>query len=181
MGRGSDPPFVVVGHITKPHGTKGEFHVWPLTDRPDSTFLPGMELRIGDREGERPDEFFPPVRIASVRPYRRGFLVRFEGVEDRDRADFLRDRYLVRPFEEIEPAEEDEVFYHELLGMRVATADGRELGRVREVYSLEPADLLDVSDGKREYLIPFSRRVVVETDVPGRRLVIDPPEGLLDL
>jgi 16S rRNA processing protein RimM len=181
MGRNSDPPFVVVGHITKPHGTKGEFFVLPLTDRPESTFVPGLQLRIGDREGKRPDEFFPPLRIAEVRPFRGGHLLRFEGIDDRDRADVLRGRYLVRAFAEIEPKEEDELFYHELLGMTVVTRDGRELGTVREVYPLTPADLLEVSDGERQYLIPYTRRVVVESDVAEGRIVVDPPEGLLDL
>lgn len=181
MTERSDPPFVVVGHITKPHGTTGEFFVMPLTDRPETTFEVGAQLRIGDREGQRPDEFFPPVRISDVRPFKGGFLVRFEGVESREQADFLRDRYLVRPFEDVEPAGEEGLFYHELLGMRVDTREGRELGRVREVFELEPAELLEVSDGTREYLIPYTRWVVVQVDAEAGVIVVDPPEGLLDL
>lgn len=181
MTRGAGPSFVVVGHITRPHGTKGEFFVWPLTDGPEETFRPGRELRVADRDARLPDELFPPVRIREARPHRRGYLVSFHGLDDRDRAQFLRDRYLLRPFEEVEAAGDDEYFYHELLGAAVVTREGRELGTVREVYSLDPADLLDVSDGSAEYLIPLTREIVVEVDVEARRIVVDPPAGLLEL
>ena len=181
MERTSDPPFVVVGHLNKPHGTKGDFFVWPLTDHPDSCFAPGVVLRISDPEGRDPDERFPPVRVEEVRTYRKGFLVRFEGIGDRDRADFLRDRYLLRPFEETEPLEEGELFYHQLLGLTVVTPDGVEIGRVREVYGLHPHDLLDIRGAERDHLIPFSREVVIGWSVEEGRLVVDPPPGLLDL
>jgi len=181
MRQGSHPPFIVVGRVSRSHGTKGELLVTSLTDRPESTFQVGVELRIGDTEGREPDEFFPPVRIAEVRPHQAAFLIRFEGLDDRTEADFLRGRYLLRPFEDVEPADDDELFYHELLGMTVVTREGRELGTIREVHFLAPADLLDVSDGRSEYLIPYSRSIVVSVDVEAGRIVVDPPEGLLDL
>lgn len=181
MAKGTDPPFVVVGHLNKPHGTEGEFFVWPLTDRVDEVFHPERELRISDAEGRVPDEFFPPIRVAQTRPYKKGLLVRFHGVEDRNRADFLRDRYLLLPFEETEALAEDEVFYHQLLGMEVRTVDGQVLGTVQEVFTLDPADLLQVSDGEKEVLIPFTRAIVVEVDRDQGIVTVDPPEGLLEL
>lgn len=176
-----DPEFVVVGHVSKPHGTKGEVFVWPLTDRPGSTFRPGAEFRISDRGGTEPDPESPPMRIATLRAYRNGFLLLFEGVEDRNRAEDLRDRYLLRRFAETEPLEEGEIFYHQLLGLLVVTVDGREVGRVKEVYDLRPADLLEVEGAERDHLVPFTRDVVVDWSVDEGRIVIDPPEGLLEL
>jgi 16S rRNA processing protein RimM len=155
--------------------------VWPLTDRPDSTFASGVELRVGDGDATAPDPLFPPLRITEGRPYRRGFLLRFEGIHDRDRADLLAERYLLRPFEEIEPPEADEILYHQLLGMTVVTRQGETVGEVREVFSLRPADLLEVSRGRDTVLIPFTKEIVVEWDVERGRLVVDPPEGLLDI
>ncbi len=181
MTKGADPPFVVVGHLNKPHGTEGEFFVWSLTDRPHEVFRPDRELRISDSDGRLPDEFFPPIRIAETRPYKKGFLVRFHGVEDRNRAEFLRDRYLLLPFAEVEELEEGEIFYHQLLGMEVRTVEGRLLGTVREVYTVDPADLLQVSDGQEEYLIPFTEAIVVEVDRDEGTVTVDPPPGLLDL
>jgi 16S rRNA processing protein RimM len=176
-----DPEYVVVGHVSKAHGTKGEVYVWPLTDRPESTFVPGVELQIADSAGREPDPDYPAARVVAVRPYRRGFLIVFDGVEDRDLAESIRDRYLLRPFEETEPLEEGEIFYHQLLGMKVVTKDGVDVGEVNEVYELRPADLLQVQGESKEHLIPFNKDVIVSWSLEERRIVIDPPEGLLDL
>jgi 16S rRNA processing protein RimM len=84
--------------------------------------------------------------------------------------------------EELEPPGEDELFYHELLGLRVVTAEGEPVGVVREVFELRPADLLEVTreDG-RALMVPFIREILVEADLDEGVLVIDPPEGLLEL
>jgi 16S rRNA processing protein RimM len=178
---GADPPYVVVGHVSKPHGTKGELFIWPLTDRPESTFVPGVRLLLADSTGNLPDEEGPPMEITAARPYRRGYLVSVRGIVDRNAADPLHGRYLLRPFAEVEPAGEDEIFYHRLLGLRVVTTDGEEVGEVLEVHHMEPADLLEVSRGDRTVLIPFRREIVERWDLEAGILVLDPPEGLLDL
>jgi 16S rRNA processing protein RimM len=82
----------------------------------------------------------------------------------------------------VPPAAEDEVFYHELLGMRVETVAGVVAGVVREVFETEPHHLLEVvDDDGHKRLIPFAARIVRTIDRDGRRLVIDPPPGLLEL
>jgi len=67
------------------------------------------------------------------------------------------------------------------VGLSVETVDGREVGRVSQVYELRPADLLEVQGPKGVVMVPYRREIVVEVDLDGERLVIDPPEGLLDL
>lgn len=176
-----DPGFLVVGHINKAHGIYGEVFVWPLTDHPEGTFAPGVVLRLAQGDAREPDPDAPPLRVASSRPYKGGVLVTFGGIESRNDADALRGSYLVRAIAEVEPLEEGEVFYHQLLGIEVFTVEGTRLGTVREVYELSPSDLLEVRGEGREYMIPFRQEVVVELDVAARRLVVDPPEGLLDL
>ncbi len=180
MGR-VDPGFLVVGHLAKAHGIYGELYVWPLTDHPEGTFTPGVVLRLGDAEGREPDPDLPPLRVASARPFRDGWLVAFGGVESRSDAEVLRGRYLMRPMDEVEPLEEGEVFYHQLLGSHVYTVDGTFLGSVAEVYELAPADLLEVRGEGHTYMIPFRAEVVVEVDPERGRIVVDPPDGLLDL
>ena len=181
MGR-PDPSYLVVGHLNRPHGTRGELFVWPLTDHPESTFAPGVIVYLGSGEGGEPDPDLPPLRVDAVRPFRRGFLVSFGGVDDRTGAERMQGHYLLRPMEELEPPGEDELFYHELLGLRVVTTDGEPVGVVREVFELRPADLLEVTleDG-RALMIPFIREILVEADLDEGVLVIDPPEGLLEL
>lgn len=181
MTDGSDrPEWLVVGQITKAHGTKGEVLVWPLTDSPDAVFVEGARLLAGDRDGNPGDE--PEwLEIETVRPYRRGVLVRFEGVFDRSGTEPLLRRYVLVESERVPPLEEGEVFYHQLLGAEVVTVDGERVGAVREVFETQPAHLLEVKGERGTHLIPFTKQVVREVDADGRRVVIDPPEGLLEL
>ena len=176
----TNPDFLVVGHIGKVHGIKGEVYVWSLTDHPDATFRPGVELEVSDDDGDHPSDFFPTLEVESVRPYKQGFLVKFVGLEDRTEAERFRGRYLLRPFDEAEELEEGEVFYHQLLGMKVETSAGRELGTVQEVYEVGHADLREIRGPKGVVHVPFVASMVREVDVDASRLVLDPPEGLLD-
>lgn len=177
----SDPPFLVVGHVRKPHGIRGEVAVTSLTDHPGSTFAPGVVVHVGDEDARAPDPAFPRFTVEASRPHKNGFLVRFEGVEDRNAAGMLAGRYLLRPIEEMEPLDEGEVFYHQLLGMRVVTVDGEEVGEVVEVFDLAPAHLLEVRGDAGTRFVPFAETIVVEVDAEAGRIVVDPPEGLLEL
>jgi 16S rRNA processing protein RimM len=175
------PDHLVVGHISKPHGTRGELFILPLTDNPDAVFAPGRELLLGDEQGALAEDA-PGVVVETVRPFKRGLLVGFAAVGSRDDAEPFARRYLLLPAAALPPLGEGEVFYHELLGMSVETLGGDAVGRVREVYDTEPHHLLEVvgPDG-RPRLVPFAERIVRAVDRDGRRLVIDPPEGLLEL
>jgi len=170
-----------VGHINKSHGTKGELFVSPLTDHPEGVYAPGVVLRLCDVDSGGPAPDLPPLRIESVRAHRQGYLVVFGGIEDRNQSDLLRGRYLLRETDALEPLADGEVFYHQLLGMSVETTDGVHVGEITEVYELSPAHMLDVRGPDREVLVPFLRDVIVEVDTEARRVVIDPPDGLLEL
>lgn len=173
------PPFLVVGHLNKAHGTKGELYIWPLTDYPGSHFVPGAVHLPADRDGERPSSTLPELTIESVRPYRKGFLASFAGVADRTAAERLRGRYLLRPFDTIDELADDEIFYHELLGARVITRDESAVGTVTEIYPVRPSHLLEVTGPGGEVILPLHPRFVVDFDRETRRVVIDPPEGVL--
>lgn len=176
-----EPERLVVGHIAKPHGNHGEMFVWPLTDRPAEVFAPGRELLLGDETGAADDDG-PVLVVESVREFKRGLLVQVVGVESRSAAETLSRRYLLAPLEALGPLAEGEVFYHQLLGASVETVTGSPVGTVREVYETEPAHLLEVesAEGKR-HLVPFTERVIRTVDPLAKRVVIDPPEGLLEL
>jgi 16S rRNA processing protein RimM len=180
MGR-SEPTHLIVGHVNRPHGVKGEVFVQSLTDHPEGIFSPGVVLLPADPDGTEPDFDRPPLRIESVRPFRDGFLVFFGGIRDRDDADTLRRLYLMVAMDALAPLEEGEVFYHQLLGMTVVTTSGVEVGTVREVYELSPADLLEVSTPRGSVFVPYRTEVVVDVDPERGRLVVDPPEGLLEV
>jgi 16S rRNA processing protein RimM len=180
MGR-KDPRFLVVGHLNKPHGTKGELFVWPLTDYPEGIYAPGVVLRMGPKDADEPDPDLPPLRIERVRDFRRGYLVTFGGVTDRNGAEALRGNYLFQDIAALEPLQEGEVFYHELLGMEVVTTSGERLGEIAEVYEVRPVDLLEVRRESGTLLIPYLEHIIVSVDAEAGRMTVDPPEGLLDL
>lgn len=177
----SQPTHLVVGHVTKPHGTKGEVFVWPLTDSVASVYAPGSEVLVGDEHG-RLDPEGGLLKVDSAREFKRGLLVKFGGLGDRDAVEDLGNRYLLVPIERVEPPAEDEVYYHELLGMHVVTRDGETVGDVVEVYETEPAHLLEVRDTRgKVHLIPFAERIVRQVDAANRQIIIKPPPGLLEL
>jgi 16S rRNA processing protein RimM len=176
---GEHPEFLVVGHVTKAHGTKGEIFVWPLTDKVEDVYAPGRELLV--EPGGEDEEEYDALTIDAVRPFKRGLLVKFEGFDDRDAVEGLTQRYLRIPVSEAAPLEEGEVFYHQLIGLDVVTADGERVGKVREVYDTGPTHLLEVRTAKGQVLVPFTERVVRKVDVEGGTLTIKPPPGLLDL
>ena len=180
MGKTDAPQHLVVGHLNKAHGTKGEIFIWPLTDHPESTFAPGVDLYLGDANGDLPTDA-PTLRIEAGRAYRRGFLVRFEGVHDRSGMDDLLGRYVLRAMEHLEELEEGETFYHDLLGMQVFTVEGEPIGEVIEVYELRPADLLEIRGADKTFMIPYISQIVQSVSVADNRIVLDPPPGLLEV
>lgn len=180
MGR-RDPTHLVVGHLTRPHGTRGEFLCGILTDHPESVFAPGVVLSLGGEHDDAPDPDLPPLRVEAARVHNKGVLVTFGGVTDRTQAELLQGRYLFLPVDQVQPLAEGEVFYHQLLEMTVETVDGEAVGTVREVYEMGPADLLEVRGDRGVLMIPYRPEIVVEVDVAAGRMVIDPPDGLLEL
>jgi 16S rRNA processing protein RimM len=176
-----DPDHLVVGHVSKPHGTKGEVFVWPLTDRPEEVFAAGQTVVLGDDRGSITQPV-DALEVERLRPFKRGQLVKFTGRDDREAVEDLAGRYLLVPATDLRELEEGEVFYHQLLGAEVVTSDGEVVGRVREVFETEPAHLLEVkTDEGKVHLVPFSKRIVREVDAEAGRILIVPPPGLLEL
>jgi 16S rRNA processing protein RimM len=176
------PTHLVVGHVSKPHGTKGELFVWPLTDHVAEVFAEGRALLVGDQQGNLDPEYEAPLTVESTRAFKRGVLLKFEGHEDRNAVDEFAQRYLLAPVEDLIPPAEDEVYYHQLLGLKVVTSEGQTVGNVREVYETFPAQMLEVkNEAGKIHLIPFAERIVKKVDVASGEIVIKPPPGLLEL
>ncbi|MBI4540271.1 MAG: 16S rRNA processing protein RimM [Gemmatimonadetes bacterium] len=176
-----NPPFLAVGYVEKPHGTKGELRVRLLSDRVHVYFAEGARVRIAGPGGELPDGDYPPTEVERARPFQRGLLVKLDVLHDRSAAEAVRQRYLLVPFEEVEPLEEGELFYHQLLGLTAVTPTGEALGVVSEIYELASSHLLEVRGSERTHLIPLVGAIVKAVDLDADRIVLDPPPGLLEL
>jgi 16S rRNA processing protein RimM len=167
---------VRIGEITKAHGLRGEVRVIPLTDDP-RRFHRLAECVLWDASrNERETR-----RIATARRHGEAVVVRLEGCDDANAAAALAGRFLAVPKTEALPAPEGRFYPWQLEGCRVVTEDGREVGRVTGIEHGPAQDLWVVSDGAREHLIPAVPEIVAEVDLAGRRVVIRPPEGLLEL
>ncbi len=150
-----------VGRIGRAHGLRGDVVVTPVTNI-EARFARGATLWVDDR----------PLVIASSRPQQHRYVVRFEGVDDRNGADALRGKLV-----EAEPLPEPpdgELWVHDLIGADVRDRAGAALGRVVAVEANPAHDLLVLDGGA---LVPM---VFVVSAEPGV-VVVDPPDGLFDL
>lgn len=176
----SPPEYLIVGTIQKPHGIKGELFVRLETDRPDAVFSTGRALVLGDGAG-RPTEAV--LTVERARAFKGGMLVKVKGQVGRTaELEELRGRTLLIPRDQAAPPGEDEVFYHDLLGMKVVTAAEGEVGTIDEVYDAPAGPMLSVRrEGAKELLIPFARAMVRRVGVAEKVLELDLPAGLLEL
>ena len=176
----SAPEHLIVGTVQKPHGIKGELFVRLETDRPDAVFTAGRALVLGDGDGRPSDQ---TLTIERTRAFKGGMLVKAAGHGARTaELEELRGRTLLIPRDQAAPPGEDEVFYHDLLGMKVVTAAEGEVGIVGEVYDAPAGPMLSVRrEGAKELLIPFVRQMIRRVDAGEKVLELDLPAGLLEL
>ncbi|MDU0291513.1 ribosome maturation factor RimM [Saccharothrix longispora] len=168
---------VVVGRVAKAHGISGELAVDVRTDSPETRFAPGSVLAAKLRDGTSRD-----LTVTAARNHSGRLLVRFEEVLTRDVAETLRGTLLLGSTDDLPPTGDPDEFYdHELEGLAAELADGTKVGTVREIVHGPGGELLVITrEGGGEHLVPFVREIVPTVDVAGRRVVLTPPEGLLD-
>ncbi|WP_216208820.1 ribosome maturation factor RimM [Amycolatopsis aidingensis] len=168
---------VVVGRIAKAHGVRGEVAVEVRTDSPELRFAPDTVLTARSRRGESQQ-----LTVTAARQHTGGrLLVRFAEAPGREPAEALRGLLLFADTADLPAIEDPDEFYdHQLEGLRVELADGSTIGTVREVVHSPAGELLAVERDGAVSLVPFVRAIVPEVDLATGRVVLDPPEGLLD-
>lgn len=167
---------VVVGRVAKAHGLRGELAVDVRTDSPEERFREGTALISRRRDGSTRE-----LTVAAARPHSGRLLVTFDQVGSREAAEDLRGALLLADTADLPPTGDPDEFYdHELEGLRAELADGTVVGTVREIVHAPGSELLSVDRDGRVLLVPFVRDIVPTVDVAGGRVVLDPPEGLLD-
>ncbi|MDD7941143.1 ribosome maturation factor RimM [Actinomycetospora lutea] len=167
----------VVGRVVRAHGLRGELVVEPRTDNVDTRFAPGAVLSVRGRRVPGTGS----LTVAAVRRHGDRLLVTVEEVGDRDAAEALRTAELTAPALAEAPEDPDEFHDHQLEGLTAVLTDGTTVGTVTAVLHGAGGELLAVERAEGgELLVPFVAAIVPEVDVAGGRLVLDPPEGLLD-
>jgi len=156
-------------------GVKGDLLVDVLTDEPERRLACGAEVHVMGQQRT--------LRIESERPHGGRLCLHFEGVDDRTAAEALTGSLLEAERPEGERPEDPEEFYDdELVGLEVFTESGDRVGSVTEVLHLPAQDVLAVraTPDAPEILLPFVSEIVPIVDLDARRIVIRPPDGLLD-
>jgi 16S rRNA processing protein RimM len=171
--------FYLVGRVRRAHGIRGELVVESLTDEPDAVFASGRRVFVGTADGA----LVKPPRELHVKrssPFKGGLIVAVEGLDDRSAAELLREHTLLVPDDEIAPPGEDEVFLHDIVGMRVVHANGEPIGEVSEVFELPQGIVIEVRRAGDTVMLPFDERTVTAMDAEARVITVDPLEGMLD-
>lgn len=175
---GEETRHLVVGRLRKPHGLKGDCAVFPLTDQPAQAFAAGQAVWLKNLAG---DVVAGPLTIARSRAYHRQWLVAFQDYPDVDAVKPWGGHFLAVESTGLKPPAEGEVYLHELAGFAVVDPAGKPLGLVTAVLEPPAGLMLQVQGPQREFLVPFRKEFVVQVDRAARKLVVDLPEGLVDL
>jgi len=166
----------VVGRIARAHGNRGEVIVNLETDFPLERFQAGADVFI-ERRGVVEALRMTKVRFQHERP-----VLAIEGVATMNDAEALAGLELRVPVDRLTVLPAGTFYRHELIGCRVETGSGAAVGVVRDVEGTVGGSRLIVDGGSRgEILIPMAAEICRAIDIAAQRIVIDPPEGLLEL
>lgn len=165
----------MVGRVARAHGRRGEVVVDPETDFPETRF------QVGNAVFTSAEERSVELRVASVRFHRGRAVIGFERVETIDAADQLAGNKLHVPESMLMPLPRDTFYVHDLVGCDVRTLDGTIVGTVREIQRVAGASRLIIDAAHGEIDVPLVDAICVRVDIAARSIVIDPPEGLLEL
>jgi 16S rRNA processing protein RimM len=164
----------LVGRIARPHGIRGQVIVNPDTDFPEDRFQSGAELFI-ERGG-----LVEPLKVTTARFHRERPVIGIEGVETVDEAAALAGRELRVPVDRLAALPPDTFYRHDLIGCRVETRDARMVGVVTDVEGSMTGSRLVVEGDGGEVLIPLVAAICTVVDPAAKRILIDPPEGLIE-
>jgi 16S rRNA processing protein RimM len=157
-----------VGRIGKAHGILGEATIEVRTDEAENRFAIGAVLET---------ESHGNLTVASARVHNGILLLAFDGIEDRNAIEALRNELLYADVDINAPGiDEDDYHVLQLIGCKAYLIDGDEFGEVAEVLNLPGQDVLVIKSESGETLIPFVRQLVPIVDISARRLVVIPPE-----
>jgi len=158
---------VLLGVVAAPHGIRGVVRIKSFTEDPMSL---GAYGPLSDESGKK------EYRVEPLSAARGAVLARIEGVADRTAAEALRGLRLYVERSALPETGEREWYEADLIGLAAVGKDGRDWGKVIAFHDFGAGSVMEVSGGA---MLPFTDAVVPEIDVPGGKVVVDPPAGLL--
>jgi 16S rRNA processing protein RimM len=159
----ADLKLVTIAHSLRPRGNKGELAALPLTNQPDRL----TTVLINDK----------PLQVERIWMHGDQLIFKFQGVDTISDAEKLAGADVCIPFEQRAPLADGEVYQSDLIGCEVLDATGRSFGLVTEFEETGGTPLLHIGD----LLIPFAKSICIQLDLANKQIVVNLPEGLLDL
>ncbi|WP_281887682.1 ribosome maturation factor RimM [Paenibacillus sp. YYML68] len=167
-----------VGKIVNTHGIRGELKIVPHTDFPDERFAKGSKLLFIDPN----TNVRLPVTVESAREHKQMFIVRFAGFTNINEVEKYKGWLLKVEEQYLSELDEDEFYYHEIVGCSVVTEEGETLGEITEILSPGANDVWVVKRPKgKPLLLPYIDDVVLSVSIEEKKVVVRLMEGLLDL
>lgn len=168
---------VLYGKITKRHGLYGEVKMFAFGGRPET--LSGVEkvyVEVSDRR--EPRTFI----LSRIRIQKNTAILKLEGVDTPEAADGLRDLHVLVERDDLQPPGEDEYYWSDLIGLRVRTSRGENIGEVKDLIDSGGHDILVIGSAgrKREFLVPFVSRFVTTVDLDGSTITVEAVEEFLE-
>ena len=173
--------WLVVGLITSCHGINGQVKVKSLSDFEERFIIPGM--RWLQKENE------PPSKIELLsgfkQPGKATFIVKLQGINTRDHAEKLKKFRILVKTDKLPKLKKEEFHLLELIDLEVKTVENDELKIIGKVINLENEQnnllVIELLKNQKIVLIPFVREIVPLVDIKNNFLIINPPNGLLEL
>lgn len=160
--------FVVIGKFRRPHGVRGDILMEVMTSFPER-IMPGKHVFAGKN--------YQKLTITGVRTHHVGLIVQLEGYESPENSGELRNQMVYVPIGELPELPEGEMYIHDLIGMDVITLEGLLLGQLSEIMETGANDVLIIHDEDgNETLLPDIESVVLEVDLEGKQIIVQPPE-----
>ncbi|WP_343012577.1 ribosome maturation factor RimM [Gemella morbillorum] len=165
-----------VGKIVNTHSLKGEVKVISSTDFEEERFKKGSKLLI-----TRGNQLIREVIVESYRNHKNFLLVKFEGIDSVEEAEKLKNLQIKIDSDEVGELEENEFYFHEIIGCQVFDENDRNLGEIIDILTPGANDVWVIKgeEGK-EILIPYIEDVVKQIDITSKKVNIEVMEGLID-
>ncbi|MBC5635939.1 ribosome maturation factor RimM [Ornithinibacillus sp. BX22] len=164
-----------VGKIINTHGIRGDLKVLRVSDF-DDRFKVGNLLYLVTNQ-----KVIRELEIDGHRIHKGFDLIHFKGLDNINDVEHFKGSTLKIKESQLTELDENEYYYHEIIGCEVFTTDGDSIGKVKEILAPGANDVWVVKQPKgKDILIPYIEEVVIEIDVDHKRIMIEPMEGLLD-
>ena len=173
--------WLVVGLITSCHGTRGQVKVKSLSDFEERFLKPG--IRWLQKENESPAKF--ELTSGYKQPGKEIFILKFRGISTRNRAEQLKKYKILVETDKLPKLNKEEFHLLELIDLQVKMLENKEVKVIGKVISLENEKnnllVIELFKNKKKVLVPFVKEIVPLVDVKNNYLIINPPNGLLEL